>query len=546
MSPSAPRIRWLAWIFGALAVSSAVAWVALVQRPPPPDPPDARMPGPDARTLRRLTARQFKRSVRALLPRVELGDELFTVVDADTAQAFENNAALQGVRYATVRDVEESAAAVGDAIERAPARLDPFDAAAASVAAQRESVARFLGAWLPLTFRRPLEAGELEAWIGLYSKARDQGASYERATGLVVSAALQSPDFLYLSGRGVGPGRVVATRLALFLWGMAPDAALLAEADAGRLDRPEGVAALARRMLDDPRARGGVADFHHQWLGVGHVKPHLISRGQAAPPDWMQELDAIVESYERYVDHVFWDEGTLVDLLQDRHAFVDASLARLYGVPAPTQPGLELTTLDEKHRAGLLTQLGFLAPNAHRDETSPTLRGKYVLDRLLCEPPRAPPPGASLLTTTVRGVTSRDRVKTRLEKPGCAGCHREIDGLGLGFEQFDEIGRWRERENGKPIDVGGTLTGTADVDGPFVGALELSERLAHSQKVSRCVARHWFRYALGRTEEEQDLPSLDAAVSAFRSSGLRFRDLLVAIASTDAFLGRETTAGGAP
>jgi hypothetical protein len=209
---------------------------------------------------------------------------------------------------------------------------------------------------------------------------------------------------------------------------------------------------------------------------------------------------------------------------------VDGALAPLYGA----QPG----AFDDANRAGILTQPGLMAMLAHSDQSAPVQRGKFVREQLLCQ--LLPPPPPDVDTTPPDpdpSATTRERFRQHSADARCSSCHRLLDNVGFGLEAFDHLGRFRADENGLPIDATGNLVdaGDAEIEGAFDGALELTSRLAGSPQVEACLATQWFRYTMGRAEQDTDACSLEEVKAAFASSGGNFRELLVALATSDVF-----------
>jgi hypothetical protein len=322
-----------------------------------------------------------------------------------------------------------------------------------------------------------------------------------------------------------------------------PDDALLSDADAGKLDTKEGIAASARRMLKDPRAKASVANFHAQWLEL--PKLASIAKDPAMYPDFDASIrDALRKETETFVDSVFWQNGKFEDLLLAPYTFVDAKVAGFYGMDAPTSSGFVKVPLDPNKRAGILTQGSILAIKAKSNQSSPIHRGKFVREKLLCQ--MLPPPPADLVIVPPDldpKLSTRDRFAAHDKNPACSGCHHLMDPIGLGFEHFDAIGKWRDTEGPIPIDASGQILDSQDVNGAFNGARELSQKLAQSQQVQSCVVTQWFRFAYGRGESEDDACSLQTVNQLFQASGGDMRELLVALTQTDAFRYR-TIVGG--
>jgi hypothetical protein len=187
-----------------------------------------------------------------------------------------------------------------------------------------------------------------------------------------------------------------------------------------------------------------------------------------------------------------------------------------------------------------------MAMLAHSDQSGPVQRGVFVRQRLLCLDVPPPPPNFNPIPPDPDPkLTTRERFAVHTQSSGCFACHKLIDGTGFGFEAYDHLGRYRTQENGLPIDTSGEMIGTTDpaVDGPYNGVLELSNRLAVSPRVERCLATNWYRYAMGRVENEADGCSLREVQQKFTASGGQFKELLVAVTLTDAFRYRPAISG---
>jgi len=276
----------------------------------------------------------------------------------------------------------------------------------------------------------------------------------------------------------------------------------------------------ARRMLSAPRAADGIRSFHRQWLELRMLT--TASKSPVLYPAFTPELkEAMVEETLRFTTHAVLQGGdTVATLLTSKKTFINAPLAKLYGVPAPNGDGFALVDLPPNQRSGLLTQAAVMAVLAGAEDTSPMLRGKFVREKLLCERIRPPPAGLTILPPPFDPkLTKKERFKQHRTDPMCAFCHDTLDPPGFAFEQYDAIGAFRLAEGALLIDATGELEGTDDADGPIAGAVGLSERLAASKQVRRCVATQWFRAALGRVERAEDKSSLDAFYQAFARGG---------------------------
>ncbi|MGZ3474233.1 MAG: DUF1592 domain-containing protein [Polyangiales bacterium] len=483
---------------------------------------------PGRSPIRRMTRIEFDNTVHDLLGDTRKLGSAF--VPEEEMLGFDNNADALTMSNLLAEQVMDAAEALStDALTR----LDTIAPKCDTTAEGDDACAKkFIASFGKRAWRRPLEADESAELFDLYTKGKGPTGTYGDGISLVIQRLIQSPFFLYRVEKGVPgteqdgairlTGHETATRLSYFLWSTMPDDALLADADAGKLDTKEGLAEAARRLLKDPRAKAAVANFHAQWLEL----PKLASI--AKDPAMFPDFDASIRDALR----------------KETETFVDAKVAGFYGMDAPTTSGFVKVPLDPSKRAGILTQGSILAIKAKSNQSSPIHRGKFVREKLLCQ--MLPPPPADLVIVPPDldpKLSTRDRFAAHDKNPACSGCHHLMDPIGLGFEHFDAIGKWRDTEGPIPIDATGQILDSQDVDGKFDGARELSQKLATSQQVQSCVVTQWFRFAYGRGEQEDDACSLQTVNQLFQASGGDMRELLVALTQTDAFRYR-TIVGG--
>ena len=510
--------------------------------PPGVSPIECSQVAPGAAESRLLTRLQYDNTVRDLLGDVSAPARGFPA--ENTLLGFGNNAdAHRASLLLSERQLSAAEAVAAAAVARGLDGLLPCEAGDRT----EECAARFVSEFGYRAYRRPLSTEEAEPMLELFRGGSAQWG-FDKGIELVLQAFLQAPQLLYRTesladwnaGRVEGGAVLldsyqVASRLSYFLWNTMPDDELFARADAGELSNAEAVRAQAYRMLDDPRARQTVTDFHQQWLGMekfaGLTRVVSGAEGGGNPADGGLLNASWQASLEQFVQHAFWDAGgDVAALLGSPSVFVDAALAPLYGV----QPG----SFEDANRAGILTQPGLMAMLAHADQSAPVQRGKFVREQLLCQ--LLPPPPPDVDTTPPDpdpNATTRERFRQHSADARCSSCHRLLDNVGFGLEAFDHLGRFRADENGLPIDATGNLVdaGDSEIEGAFDGALELTSRLAGSPQVEACLATQWFRYTMGRAEQDADACSLEEVKSAFASSGGNFRELLVALATSDAF-----------
>jgi hypothetical protein len=422
-------------------------------------------------------------------------------------------------------------------------RLDAIApcAAGADTTACGHAFARDFGA---RAFRRPLETAETAIYERLFDAYAAQG--YAKAIEVTLRAILQSPQFVYRVDAARAPtpetGAValdsyaMASRLSYFLTNGPPDAELLGKAAVSALTSASEIEAQTLRLLSTPRAREMAGDFVGQWLGLSRLNgaARVAPDVELGPTDLVDDWQA---SFSAFVGDAIWTQGTAQALFTSPKIFVTPALASLYGVQTSATEGLVSADVPNE-RAGLLTQPALMALLAHSDQSAPVLRGTFVRERIMCLLVEPPPPDVNAIPPDVDpNATTRERFAQHTVDPNCAGCHVLIDGIGFAFEAYDQLGRYRTLENGLPIDTRGQVIETeeAALEGEITGAAELAARVALSPRVRDCLATQWYRYAMGRVEEEADQCSLADAKQRFSASNGNFRELLLGIVLSDAF-----------
>ena len=293
--------------------------------------------------------------------------------------------------------------------------------------------------------------------------------------------------------------------------------------------------AQAIRLLSGPRARDGLRAFFDEAFQL--TAAAQIARDRKRFAQMTRTLGpSMREETLRLLEHnVFEARADFRALLVTRETFVNAELAKLYKVEgvAP-EAGFVKLTLPEGPRRGLLGHASFLSGTSGTDHTSPTARGKYIREVLLCEDVPAPPPEVDTnLPPAPKGtfLSVRERLEDHRLDVGCSKCHQFIDSIGLAFERFDLFGEYREREGEQPIDPSGELDGRS-----FEDPAALGEILSRDERVPVCVARSLFRYATGRAGDARDEADVRALADAFRASGFKLYDAVLALATSDSFL----------
>jgi hypothetical protein len=492
---------------------------------------------------RRLLANQYTNAIRDLL-----GDaaalEAAPPDDSSVSGWNAIGAAEIAVGDLLVSRYDASARAVARAAVRDTRRID--DLAACEPDSQGDDVCLqgFVERFGRLAFRRHLDADEVAAYTDLGAEASMVIGDYYSGIEHVIGAMLEAPSFLYIVETGEPDaaepaarqltGGEMATRLSFALWATTPSIELIDAAERGELDTPDGVRAAARAMLEDPRAHEALYAFYDELLDLAVLPQTPKDRSVYAAYD-----EALAAAMRRetlaLLDRVVWDEpGDFLGVLDAPYAYVNGDLASLYGLPPPANPGdFEWVDLPATGvRAGLFGEGAFLSIFAHPESTSPTRRGRFVLETFLCEPVPAPPPNVS--TTLPEGAdlpTMRDKLAEHVVNPSCASCHVKMDQVGLALENFDGIGAAREVDNGAAIDAKSTAEGL----GTFAGARELGAAVRAHPYVGACLARNVLRHTAGRLEHDADAAELDTLVDGWRATGRRMQDLLVELVASRAF-----------
>jgi hypothetical protein len=353
---------------------------------------------------------------------------------------------------------------------------------------------------------------------------------------------LQSPFFLYrteLSTTKLGGGMPldgyeVASRLSYLFWNTMPDDALFDAAKSGRLLDPEGVREEAARLFDDPRTKSQFRRFHFQAFKVSQYAD--LDKNTTTFPDWRKEVGGeMQEEALRFLDSVVTNDGGISDLLTSTKAYVNADLAKIYGIPGTFGSDYQEVELDPSTRAGLLTRAGFLAKNATLTETDPIHRGVFINLDIICRPITAPPNIPTNLMKT--GNTTREKVDSITGEGTCGeGCHHTIiNPLGFAFENYDAIGQYRTMDNGYPVNAADSY---AFPDGrviTYTNAVDLSKQLAQSPEVHACYAQQLLEFMLGRDLLQVDKVIVHDLAKQSLEDHLSIKDLVLSVVTSNTF-----------
>ena len=413
-----------------------------------------------------------------------------------------------------------------------------------------ESCAReILGTLARRAYRRPVTDADVDELMRLYGAGSQEG-DFDAGIELALEGLLASASFLFRVEHdpvGAAPGAVyrlsdleLASRVSFFLWKSLPDAELLSLAERGELRSPGVLARQVRRLLADPKAVRWMNDFVGQWLTVRNIQTHEPSA------DLFREFDdnlreAMARETELFFEHHVREDRNVLDLLRDDSTFLNARLARHYGVPNVYGSHFRRVTMPDPARRGLLGHASILTVTSYADRTSVVLRGKWVLETLLGAPPPPPPPDVPELEQNTFGQppkSLRERMEQHRANPVCAACHAPMDPMGFALENFDATGHWRDTDAGAPIDAKATMSRGETIDGP-VGLREYL--LSRQDEFLRTVTEKLLVYGLGRGLEYYDAPTVRHLVRNAADEDYRWSSLILGIVESVPFQMRRTT-----
>lgn len=501
--------------------------------------------------IRRLTHSQYDNTVRDLLGDTYQPASSFP--KEDFVSGFKNQVESQGFSPLQAEAYAQAAERLARAAFRGGDQRGLLPGVPQSPS-DEACAAEFVRQFGRKAFRRPLTNDEQRTFVALLLAEAAQSQDFYRGAGLVVETMLQSPHFLFRIDRGGANAQYeLASRLSYLLWDTQPDADLLAAAEKGQLQTLEQVEATARRMLADQRAVLAWDEFLAQWLRFDQLL--AATRDRRRFREYNAELAAaMLEETRRLFRHLVWQDRDFRELFTANYTFINSDLARLYDLPRPTEEFGQVEYPADSGRAGVLGHGTFLVLTSKPAETSPTGRGLYVRNHFLGQEVPPPPPGVDTNLPAITDgapLTNRQRLEIHLNSESCAGCHRLIDPIGLALEQYNAIGafqprmslqfggRGNESRGNRPtmveldLDTSGYIQGIEGSE--FKTPKELGRILAESQACQRSIVKQLFRYSFGREEGPSDQAMLEDLLAKFRASGYRFRELIVAMVTSDLF-----------
>ncbi len=498
----------------------------------------ARYGGPNPSTHPEPAPKEFKPPADASPERVEQLRKRFEETEAELQKI-----PLNGVRVSALEIGGPYAQVTGPSRE---STNKIYTCGHGSGEHQRWCVSRIMTDLARRAFRRPVAPSEIEKYVALVHQAQQDEQSFDEGLAVGIQALLVSPDFLYRVERNrPSPQSVyaqkitqheLATRLSYFLWASMPDESLRRAADTGTLRDPGVLAAQVRRMLRDPKADALAEQFGGQWLQFRALES--LTRNRERFPDFEDYLRlSMRRETELFVEHIIRDDRSILDFIDAKYSFLNERLARHYGIAGVSGPEFRRVDLTGTPRAGVLTQASVLTVSSYATRTSPVLRGKWILENLLNAPPPVPPPDVPNLDEAAVGTAAslREQLESHRKDPTCASCHRKMDPLGFGLENFDAIGAWRTADGKFPIDATGYLPDGDEFDGPE----ELREVLKRQPNAfARCLTSKLLTYALGRGLERYDSRTVKLIASRLPARNYRFSALVQEIVTSLPFQSR--------
>lgn len=387
---------------------------------------------------------------------------------------------------------------------------------------------RVMGVFLPRAFRRPVSEDEVKRFRHFLLLAKESGENFESALRQALTAALVSPSFLFReepTGAGEAEKSLIsehalASRLSYFLWSTMPDETLTRLADEGRLRKELG--GEVKRMIESPKASSLVDNFAGQWLQLRDMERISPSKNAYMNIDRNLPGDMRTET-EMLLRYVIKENLPIDALMSADFTFLNERLAKHYGIKGVKGGHFRKVSIAQTGRRGLLGHASILTLTSHHRETSPVLRGKFVLENLFNTPtPPAPPNIPALESGKNRSskLTMRQELERHRDDPACSSCHALMDPIGFGLDNYDIVGRWRDSAHGKPIDPTGTLvTGQK-----FASAQEMRDVFIndYQEVFRRAFVVKLLTYALGRGVEYYDRPAIDEIMMKGKAGEGRF------------------------
>ncbi len=513
-------------------------WVGTVKYLSPKDP------GPFV--MRRLTKVEYGNTLHDLFgvaPSVarELPDEAFGEGYLNTLSP------LQMEQYLAIANdvLNKILAPIGAAPTQMQKRLfGDAPAPGADARAAAKNVARSLAR---SAFRRPPSDAELDVLLGVFDLASRNKLPYPAALRLMLKAVLVSPQFLFITPADTAATNSdivplddwqLASRLSYLLWATMPDAELSKLADSGKLHEPAMLRAQVQRMLKDARSRALFDGFGAQWLELGNLASKTFDTAKF-PLMTTEMRSAMYDEARLFFESVVRDNRSAVSLIDADYTFLNGTLAKIYGLEKTvTGPKMRKVQLTDANRGGILGMPGILATTSFPNRTSAVKRGVWVLEQMLGEHVPPAPPNVPALekqnATKVANMTLRQRTELHRTNAVCANCHKLLDPIGFGLENFDVIGRWRDKDDsGGAIDAAGELPGGKRFSSPKELKVIIAAR---KDELARNLTEKLLAFALCRQLEGYDEIVVDRLMETIAKDGYRMQTLISEIVTSYPFV----------
>ena len=492
--------------------------------------------------MRLITEAQYRNTIASLFGPDIIVDTRFPPLRR-TSGLLVLGATKAGVSASDVESFHGRAYAIADQVVNERRQSDLLQCRPANPkGADAACAERFLKKVGRLLYRRPLTEGELNEVVGMANENAARFHSFYSGVSFALASLLASPQFLFLTEQSEPdpshPGQMrlssysLATRISLLLWNANPDDELLRAAESGKLHDPAERARQVDAMIASPRFEQGVRAFFADMFAFEKYN-NLAKDGTIYPAFTANSArDAAEQTLKLLVDHVVDKDADYRDIFTTRTTFLTPSLAPLYKAPAQSAEWAKYEGPLMDQRRGLLTQIGFLATQAHNGRSSPTRRGRALRELVLCQHVPDPPPNVDFSIVEdpkAHFKNARERLTAHNTDPVCAGCHKLTDPMGLALENFDGAGQFRAGENGAPIDASGQLDGVS-----FHDAAGLGEAVRNHPGVPACLVQRAFSYALGRETTVRDEPLLTFLENRFAGDGYRVKALMRTIGTSQA------------
>lgn len=405
----------------------------------------------------------------------------------------------------------------------------------------REAARKIVSSFAAKAFRRPADPNETERLLTFFDRGQKRGDRFVPSVRLALTAVLISPHFLFLAEPEPGEpgihqlgGIPLASKLSYFLWSTMPDDELFGVAADGKLTEEQTYRQQVRRMLKDPKAKALGDRFGLQWLDLDRLGTEVKPDATKFPEFDADLSEAMKQEVVAYFNYIFQSDRPLLDLIDSNYTFVNKRLAQLYGLTNTATSGMEKVSLTDRNRGGLTGMAAVHALTSFPQRTSAVLRGKWLMESLLGDKVKPPPPDVPALEQTgdAAVLSLREQLEKHRLKAECASCHDKMDPLGFGLENFDVLGRWRESDAGHAIDAQGTLPSGQTFTGPQGLKSLLMDR---KDDIMRHLVRKMTGYAFGRELNQFDQCVVDRTMEALQKNNYRASVLVEQIATSFPF-----------